>query len=84
MIKRQLSTDLDYNVQTLRQLANYRMPFGRYAGRLLHEIPEEYFLWFANKGFPEDELGYFMAMTLEIKTNGLEYLLKPLCRSGKD
>jgi uncharacterized protein (DUF3820 family) len=64
--------------QTLIKLANYRMPFGKYANRLLVEVPERYYIWFANKWFPEGELGEFMRMMLEIKTNGLEYLLTPL------
>jgi uncharacterized protein len=68
----------DQQKETLIKLANYRMPFGKYAGRLLFEIPEPYFIWFSNKGFPKGELGEFMAMMLEIKTNGLEYLLRPL------
>jgi len=70
----------DYHNQqhTLIKLANYRMPFGKYANRLLVEVPERYYIWFANKGFPEGELGEFMRMMLEIKTNGLEYLLTPL------
>ncbi len=50
------------------------MPFGKHANRLLLEIPEEYFIWFSTKGFPEGEL----AMMLEIKVNGLEYLFDPL------
>ncbi len=64
--------------QTLIKLANYRMPFGKYANRLLVEIPERYYIWFSNKGFPEGELGELMRMMLEIKTNGLEPLLTPL------
>ena len=64
--------------ETLVKLANYRMPFGKYANRLLVEIPETYYIWFSNKGFPRGELGEFMVMMLEIKTNGLEYLLSPL------
>ena len=64
--------------QTLIRLANYRMPFGKYADQLLVDIPERYYIWFANEGFPEGELGEFMRMMLEIKTNGLEYLLTPL------
>lgn len=66
--------------EILIKLANYKMPFGRFADRYLAEIPEEYFIWFAREGFPEGELGYFMAMMLEIKTNGLEHLLKPLIK----
>lgn len=68
----------DQQKETLIKLANYRMPFGRYADRLLVEIPETYYIWFANQGFPEGELGEYMAMMQEIKTNGLEYLLSPL------
>jgi uncharacterized protein (DUF3820 family) len=72
MNNHQLSSDI------LVKLANYRMPFGKYADRLLLDIPEEYYLWFARKGFPTGELGYFMAIMLEIKTNSLEYLFEPL------
>ncbi len=66
------------NEEILIKLANYRMPFGRFADRLLLEIPEEYFIWFKNKGLPKGELGNFMSLMLEIKTNGLEHLLVPL------
>ena len=64
--------------ETLIKLANYRMPFGKYANRLLVDIPERYYIWFSRKGFPEGELGEFMIMMLDIKTNGLELLLSPL------
>lgn len=70
--------DSNQQKETLIKLANYRMPFGKYTGRLLVDIPEPYFIWFADKGFPEGEVGEFMTMMLEIKTNGLEYLLRPL------
>ena len=66
------------NNEILKKLANYRMPFGRFANRLLVEIPEEYYIWFSRKGFPEGELGKLMSMMLEIKTNGLEHLLIPI------
>jgi uncharacterized protein len=66
------------NEEILIKLANYRMPFGRFADRLLLDIPEEYFIWFKNKGFPNGELGKIMSEMLEIKTNGLEHLLIPL------
>ncbi|NQU62986.1 MAG: DUF3820 family protein [SAR324 cluster bacterium] len=68
----------DHHKETLIKLANYRMPFGKYADRLLVEIPETYYIWFSNQGFPEGELGEYMKMMQEIKTNGLEYLLTPL------
>ena len=59
-------------------LANTRMPFGRYAGRYLVRLPEEYLLWFEQRGYPEGELGRKLAAMLEIKVNGLEGLLLPL------
>lgn len=64
--------------EILIRLANYRMPYGKYAGMLLVEIPEPYYIWFSNKGFPEGKLGEYLAMMLEIKINGLEDLLRPL------
>jgi len=66
--------------QLLIKLANFKMPFGKYSNRYLVNIPEEYFLWFKQKGFPKGQLGEYMAMMLEIKTNGLEYLIKPLIK----
>ena len=77
-----IARNMNINGEILTKLANYRMPFGKYADSLLREIPEEYFLWFRNKGFPKGELGAFMAMMLEMKTNGLERLLDPLIKSG--
>ena len=69
--------------EQLIKLANFRMPFGRFANMLLVEIPEEYYIWFKNKGFPKGELGTFMSLMLEIKTNGLEHLLIPLKKSDR-
>ncbi|MCA9715567.1 MAG: DUF3820 family protein [Myxococcales bacterium] len=54
------------------------MPFGRYAGRPLLTLPEPYLVWFAGRGFPEGLLGQQLALVLEIKTNGLERMLRPL------
>ena len=62
----------------LVQLANMVMPFGKYAGRVIIDLPEEYLLWFAQKGFPGGQLGELMALALEIKVNGQEDLLNPL------
>lgn len=60
----------------LIELANYRMPFGKYKNRRLLEIPEYYFVWFKQKGFPEGKLGRMMQEMYELKLNGLEDLLK--------
>ena len=62
----------------LLKLAKYRMPFGKYSNRLLIDLPEPYVVWFANKGFPNGELGKMLAIVHEIKVNGLEYLFDPL------
>jgi uncharacterized protein (DUF3820 family) len=79
-----MTDEIKLNPEILIKLANYRMPFGRFATMLLLEIPEEYYIWFKNKGFPKGELGTFMSLMLEIKTNGLEHLLVPLKRSDRD
>ena len=69
-----------FDKQDLLKLARLQMPFGKYKGRVLIYLPEEYLLWFAKKGFPESDLGRLMSLTLEIKINGLEKLIKPLKR----
>lgn len=65
-------------------LASMRMPFGKYQGRLLIDLPEPYVVWFANKGFPEGRLGRMLQTVYEIKVNGLEYLLAPLRRGSRE
>ena len=62
----------------LLKLAAWRMPFGKYKGRLLIDLPEPYVVWFANKGFPNGELGNMLGIVYEVKVNGLEYLFEPL------
>jgi len=69
-----------FNKEHLLKLANYRMPFGKYEGRLLVNLPEPYLVWFKQKGFPKGELGNLLQEMYEIKLNGLEGLLKPLIR----
>lgn len=67
-----------YEHQDLIDIANMKMPFGKYSGRRLIDLPETYLLWFAQKEFPKGRLGLLMGLTLEIKTNGLENLIYPL------
>ena len=67
----------------LVKIATMAMPFGKYQGKLLIDLPENYLLWFSNKGFPEGELGRLLALTLEIQINGLESLIEPLKVGGK-
>lgn len=66
----------------LVELARVRMPFGRYAGRRLVDLPEPYVVWFRKQGFPRGRLGVLLATLYEIKANGLEELLAPLREHG--
>ena len=64
----------------LLDLANMKMPFGKYQNRLLIEIPENYLVWYKSKGFPAGKLGKQLEQMLEIKINGLENLIYPLVK----
>lgn len=66
------------NQEYLLKLASMRMPYGKYANRLLVDLPEPYIVWMAQKGFPKGELGSMLKIIYEIKLNGLEYLFDPL------
>ncbi|MFH1690989.1 MAG: DUF3820 family protein [Candidatus Omnitrophota bacterium] len=66
------------NQDFLLKIAKTRMPFGKYANRLLVDLPESYVVWLSRKGFPKGELGTMLKIVYEIKLNGLEYLFKPL------
>jgi len=63
------------NREYLQKLANTKMPFGKYKDRYLVDIPEAYYVWFSQKGFPKGELGEMLQLMNEIKINGLEYLI---------
>lgn len=67
--------------ENLIKLARMKMPFGKYAGRVLIDLPEEYLLWFARKEqFPDGELGQLMQLALALKIEGLDSVVKPLKR----
>jgi uncharacterized protein len=68
------------NPAYLLKLAQTKMPYGKYAGVRLVDLPEPYVVWFSQKGFPEGELGEMLKNIYEIKVNGLEYLFKPLIK----
>lgn len=66
------------NPEDLNRLVQMRMPYGKYQGLLLADLPLAYLSWFERKGWPRGELGRLLALTFEIKHNGLEALLAPL------
>jgi uncharacterized protein (DUF3820 family) len=66
----------------LQKLVETRMPFGKYEGRLLADLPGNYLNWFAREGFPRGELGRLLALMHEIDHNGLSALLDPLRPRG--
>lgn len=67
-----------FDHSSLIELATTKMPFGKYSGRLLIDLPEPYVVWFAGQGFPPGKLGQLLQTVYEIKVNGLEYLFEPL------
>jgi len=69
---------IGFSKDHLLKLANWKMPFGKYAGRSLVDLPEAYLFWFEKKGFPPGELGELMKFCLDLKIEGLDGLLKPL------
>jgi len=68
----------DSAVQDLYKIAQMPMPFGKYKGWALVDLPERYVVWFYNQGLPDNEFGRLMGLLYEIKVNGLEYLFEQL------
>lgn len=66
------------NPQILIDIVKTPMPFGKYKGRIVADLPEAYLVWFKQQGFPQGKLGMMLQTMYEIRMNGLEYLLKPL------
>ncbi|MGB0981917.1 MAG: DUF3820 family protein [Winogradskyella sp.] len=69
--------------EALIELANYKMPFGKYKDQYLVDIPEYYYTWFRQKGFPEGKLGRMMTEMYAIKMNGLEELIYTIKKNFK-
>jgi uncharacterized protein len=66
--------------QQLIDLLEVKMPFGKFQGRVIIDLPEHYLVWFSQKGFPKGKLGDLLAMAYEIKLNGLEGMVKSIRR----
>ena len=69
---------MNYDSALFEKLLRTRMPFGKYKGRPLLDLPESYLVWFSRKGFPKGALGEQLRSVYEIKLNGLEKLFAPL------
>jgi uncharacterized protein (DUF3820 family) len=66
------------DTEILIKLVTDKMPYGKYKGRILCDLPEHYLVWYHSQGFPPGKLGMMLHTLYEIKLNGLEYLLNPL------
>ena len=73
-----MTLDMDALSADVLAAAAMPMPFGKYKGTRLIDLPEPYVVWFKQQGFPNGQLGRQMAVIYEIKTNGLEKLIRPL------
>ena len=69
---------MQHNSKILLDIIKTPMPFGKYKGRMICDLPVSYLEWFQRKGFPEGKLGMLLRTIFEIKANGLEDLLRPL------
>jgi uncharacterized protein (DUF3820 family) len=70
--------NIEPNKELLLSLVTTQMPYGKYKGTLLCNMPEYYLVWFKRQGFPKGKLGQQLELLYDIKLNGLEYLLDPL------
>jgi len=68
------NTAVSFRNEFFLKMLKARMPFGKYEGRRLIELPESYLVWFSRKGFPKGTLGEMLKSIYEIRLNGLEYL----------
>ncbi|WP_287915110.1 DUF3820 family protein [Comamonas sp.] len=70
------------NPQMLERLVRVSMPYGKYKGRLIADLPGNYLNWFAREGFPKGEIGQLLALMQELDHNGLSGLLEPLRKAA--
>jgi hypothetical protein len=64
--------------EDLMLLVTRQMPYGKYKGRLIADLPLHYLSWFDRQGFPSGEIGRLLALAFELQHNGLMSLLDPL------
>lgn len=66
------------NQQILIDLSKMKMPYGKYKGNYLIDLPEQYVVWYHNKGFPKGKLGQQLELVYELKLNGLEDIIREI------
>ena len=67
----------------LEKMAIAKMPYGKFKDRYITDLPVWYLEWFSREGFPDGRLGQYLSTMFEIKTNGLEELIRPIIRSAR-
>jgi hypothetical protein len=71
-----LKSDIQHDKEAFIALVTTKMPFGKYKGLRLVDLPEPYIVWLSQKGFQKGKLGEMLQAVYEIKLNGLEYLFE--------
>lgn len=74
---------MEQNKLALIELAQTKMPYGKYKNSFLIDLPEYYIVWYKNKGFPKGKLGMQLALVYELKLNGLEHLVRSITNKIK-
>ncbi|MFT4576392.1 MAG: hypothetical protein ACI9SI_001319, partial [Polaribacter sp.] len=62
----------------LIEVSKMRMPYGKYKGTYLIDLPEHYVVWYHNKGFPKGKMGQMLGLVYELKLNGLEDMIREI------
>ena len=75
-----MENEFSFDTQHLIKLAHYKIPYGKYKGRYLSDLPEHYLSWYSQKGFPQNELGKHLQEIYELQQNGLENLIQKIRR----
>ena len=71
-----------FDSEQLQRLLTTAMPYGKYQGRLIADLPGNYLGWFAREGFPKGEIGQLLALMQELDHNGLSALLEPIRKAA--
>ena len=66
------------SAEILREIITTPMPYGKYKGTIIADLPIYYLEWFSTQGFPKGKLGMLLSTVFEIKTNGLQEIIDNL------